>query len=132
MKQYSFLMESKQDNITYHSRDIEELDKRRITQVCDLCNQLVLSEKNFDKKNGLESYIQPAWGPSTFDKFANLHRPTFHKIFTAEINGDIYGIIWYKEFPDRNSEYKGKCGCCNKYWDSSDTGLFGRYADRRA
>jgi ribosomal protein S18 acetylase RimI-like enzyme len=110
MRRYSFFLESKQYNITYYARNVDELDKRRICQVCDLCNQLVNNENDFHKKMGLDSYSQPVWGPATFHKFVNLHNPTFHKIFTAEINGDIYGIIWYKEFPDKNSEYKGKSG----------------------
>jgi ribosomal protein S18 acetylase RimI-like enzyme len=106
MKQYSFLMESEQDNITYHVRDYNELDKRHICQVCDLINQIVVEDLKFQNKAGLQSTEQPVWGPQTIGKFLNLNY--YSKLFTAEINNDIYGLVWYVERP--SDEYKTKIG----------------------
>lgn len=106
MKHYSFLTESGQNNITYHIRDLNELDNRRVCQFCDLLNQLVLEDSKYDGKFGIESNSAPVWGPQTINKFVNPKH--YSKLFTAEINDDIYGLVWYLERP--NGEYKTKIG----------------------
>lgn len=107
MKQYSFLTESEQDNITYHIKNIEELDNNQVSQVCDLLNQIIIEDFKYQKKFGLNALENPDWSISTFKKFAMSK--WLSKLFIAEDNGKICGLVWYYERPD-TSEYKTRIG----------------------
>ena len=106
MKQYSFLLESKQDNITYHVRDLKEFSKQHFIDFCKLYNQLSKDDSDYSKKSGVTINF-PIYSTSELKKKLNHSNILFQKFFTAEYNNHIIGIIHYTE---RKNDYRGDSG----------------------
>jgi ribosomal protein S18 acetylase RimI-like enzyme len=65
-----------------------------------------VEDSKYDSKFGLPYRVEPVWIPQTIDKFVDLKH--YCKLFTAEINNVICGLVWYVEYS--NNESKTKIG----------------------
>lgn len=111
MKQYSFLMESNQNEITYYVRDPKEFNDSNILDCCKLINQLGNDQINYDKKLSLTPYAdQISFSKSGWNSYLNKGGVIYQIFFTAEVDNHIVGLIHYREYKDQYNEYHGKYG----------------------
>lgn len=106
MKQYSFLLESEQDSITYHVRDPKDFSEQNFIDCCNLINQLSKDDSNYSKKIGVNVNFT-TYSINDFKKKLNSPKVLFQMFFTAEYKDHIIGLIHYVE---RQDDYRGDCG----------------------